>query len=188
MSDLSQYPPQDVALVTRVRALLQPTLDAFAPMSSVPVAFWGALVCGETGQWIVHNLDVPSHTDWNIVDALTQVENSVREKLWSIDKPRLDDWIGQGFTLLELGSSYGLTQIEGYNLADFKHTIAEANDPAMHFTVAAELLARNIEQFGLDPQKDFMELANTWNSGSPTSKTVPPEYAQNVVRRMEIWG
>jgi hypothetical protein len=182
---MDYYPPQELAIVTRVRGLVKPVLDVFEPQSSVPESFWGALTINETGQWLIHNLDVPARFEAGVYAGFQDVLAGKRISYEGFTQARLQNL---GVTYLRaLSSSHGLTQVMGYNAVALKHQIAELDDPATHYHIAAELMAEFTEQFGLDPRKDFASMAQCWNGGHPGAHTVPPEYAENLMLRKAIW-
>ena len=185
MAGPSQFPAVEVQLVTRVKGLLQPTLDAFAPTSSIPVSFWGALTCGETGEWLIHNLIVPPRLEPTVFQHLMDVLTSTELDYGGLKRADLAGLAAD--EIRALASSHGLTQVMGYNAVVLGHQVAELDDPATHYPIAARLMAQFNERFGLDPAKDFAEMATCWNGGHVGAKTVPPEYAANLVLRKSIW-
>ena len=93
--------------------------------------------------------------------------------------------------LRALGTSWGLTQIMGYNAAAkgvrVGFTGEEARAPETNLALAVEMLADFARRFHLDLARDFQALLHTWNTGSPDGRTFDPEYVPRALKRMGIY-
>jgi len=187
MADLSQFPAPEVALVTRVKGLVHMVLDLFSLSNSIPDSFWGALTCGETGAYLWHDLTVPAREEPAVLRHFENVLSGAEEAYGGFKQAELSRLSSD--QVKALASSHGLTQVMGYNALSMGFEVSDLDDPHKHFDIAAALMARFCEQFGLDPLKDFEDMATCWNAGhpGPTAHTIPPEYAANVILRMQIW-
>lgn len=181
---------EEIELMQRVKRLAGPYLEVFAPNSSVPESWWAALTANESGEWLIHNTIIPAHFDQNIYSILLAVRDDdlARHSRWgSITSSMLAGMSDDD--LRKYSSSYGLTQVEGYNVLVWPGvSIDDLNDPAKHYALAARLLAEDIQRFGLDPKNDFEPMFRCWNSGSPNGKTWDPDYAANGLARMALWS
>jgi hypothetical protein len=90
--------------------------------------------------------------------------------------------------LLAWATSWGWTQLMGYHAIEWRVDVADLVDPEKHYRFAAKLMAGFVEQYQLDPTKDFDQMARCWNTGSPAGKTYDPAYVANLLARMEAWG
>lgn len=87
-----------------------------------------------------------------------------------------------------LATSWGLTQILGYNTFPIAMTIEELQTPDGNLACATHMLAAFCVDFRLDPTKDFEPMFRCWNGGHPTAQTFDPEYVPNGLKRMAIWN
>ena len=179
----------DQELMQRVDTICGPLFDAISPpthpATSYPKAFIMALTANETGIWLVHNDVVPSRFEETVYAHLLDVLDARTKGYGSITAQSLD-----GATLDQLhdySTSWGLTQIMGYECLAWKVALTEIQNPATHYNYTLRLLNEFERQYMLDPEKDFMEFARCWNAGGPHGKTFDPNYAQNLVDRMEAW-
>lgn len=93
----------------------------------------------------------------------------------------LDDEI-----LRELASSWGFTQIMGYQMVGRRGTVRNLPDPAFHYHVALQLLAEFAHDYQLDLTCEFEELFRCWNTGRPYGSTADPDYVEKGLRLMEL--
>jgi hypothetical protein len=183
---LDGFPPEKVATVERVRKLVKPVLDSYSDLAGVPQSFWGALTINETGPWIIHNLVVPKRFEQGVLAKLTDVLYGQRTTACGMDYDAIVRAMATE-RLKDIASSHGLTQIMGYHAVLRSLPIADLNDPAKHYTVAARVMKDFLRQYQLDPVKNAPEMAHCWNSGSPHGKTYDPLYESNLMVRKAIW-
>jgi hypothetical protein len=68
-------------------------------------------------------------------------------------------------------------------------TFRDLQQPDTHYGCASQLMAQFCGRFGLDPSKDFEEMARCWNTGQPSGvPTYDPNYVPNLLNRMRIWA
>jgi hypothetical protein len=86
-----------------------------------------------------------------------------------------------------LATSWGLTQIMGYEAIafDIEVPILESPDAGLRYT--CRLLALMGSGRGLDLSKDFSEMFDCWNTGRPHAPTADPKYIPNGLARMQIY-
>lgn len=89
--------------------------------------------------------------------------------------------------LLAWATSWGWTQLMGYHSIEWKVNVSDLVDPVKHYRFAAKLMAGFVEQYELDPAKDFEQMARCWNTGGPDGATYDPQYVPNLLSRMEVW-
>lgn len=99
--------------------------------------------------------------------------------------------------LIALATSWGPTQIMGYQVLGFRGSvvappyreqISSLNVPESHFAICVSLLGQFKNEFHLpDPAVDASGYFHCWNSGSPGGRTFDPNYAANGIRRMKIY-
>jgi hypothetical protein len=90
--------------------------------------------------------------------------------------------------LRELATSWGYTQIMGYHMVARAGTVRDLLDPARHYRLALELLAGFIEEYQLDPAREFAEMFCCWNTGRPYANTFDPHYVERGLARMELYA
>jgi hypothetical protein len=94
--------------------------------------------------------------------------------------------------LHDLATSWGLTQIMGWHLAEFQSGLGVTYllTPKGNVDFALRLLAWFAEHYGLDLARDFADLFDCWNSGDPMRgrvSTFDPNYVPNGLRRMSLY-
>lgn len=175
----------ELDLMKRVRRLAGPYLDTFAPSSSIPIAFWAALTAGESGAWLIHDTRIPPRLEPTILTKLIDVALGRKLRYGQLTTAMLEQL--EPSDLKPLASSYGFTQILGYNTLLWGMVIADLDNPATHYPLAARLMADFVTQFDLDNTKDFAEMGQCWNAGSVDAPTLSPDYVPNLLKRMAIW-
>lgn len=90
--------------------------------------------------------------------------------------------------LRELATSWGLTQIMGYQIVGRKATVRDLIDPQFHYHFAVQLLTEFARRFCLELSRDFEALFRCWNTGNPESETFDPDYVTRGMRRMQLYG
>ena len=91
-----------------------------------------------------------------------------------------------------LATSYGLTQVMGYEAIAFHlDGFARLADPAGELPITLNMLADFARRFGLDLSASSSaaagELFDCWNSGRPHAPTADPQYIPNGLARMQIY-
>ena len=89
--------------------------------------------------------------------------------------------------LLRWSTSWGWTQLMGYHALEWGIAVSDLWSPAMHYPLAARLMAGFVKQYQLDPKTEFEQMARCWNTGRPDGATYDPKYVQNLLARMEEW-
>ncbi len=90
--------------------------------------------------------------------------------------------------LRELATSWGLTQIMGYQIVGRKAAVRNLMDPQFHYRLAVELLTEFAFRFRLKLSRDFEALFCCWNTGQPEGETFDPDYVPRGMRRMQLYG
>ncbi len=89
--------------------------------------------------------------------------------------------------LRELATSWGFTQIMGYQAIARKSAARNLLDPQFHFQMAVEILTDFARRFRLKLSQDFEALFRCWNTGHPDGKTFDPDYVAKGIRRMKLY-
>jgi len=89
--------------------------------------------------------------------------------------------------LLRWSTSWGWTQLMGYHALEWGIAVSDLWSPALHYGLAARLMAGFVKQYALDPKTEFEPMARCWNTGGPEGKTYDPAYVPNLLSRMEAW-
>lgn len=95
-----------------------------------------------------------------------------------------DYWLQR---LDSLATSWGLTQIMGYEAIAFNIEIAVLQDPAQELQYTRRLVTMMATGAGLNLHKDFSEMFDLWNTGRPHAPTADPQYIPNGLARMALY-
>jgi hypothetical protein len=175
-------------LMANVKRICGPLFDAISQPTApttFPKSFVMALTANETGIYLVNNPDVPPRFEPAIYGQLLATQTTgkafgsiTQAMLMSVATDRLRQY----------ASSWGLTQIMGYNVLPWEGwNLADIQNPETHYKATLRLLDEFARDFWLDPAKDFLEFFRCWNTGNPHGKTFDPNYADNGIARMEAY-
>ena len=192
----------NTALMTRIRAAWGDAIVLACASSSVPPSFLAALIANESGG------NASAHRfEKGVLDSLWEVllgrapaygslkRNDLVQFLLALDSS-LAPGAGApeaGLTrsmlrLDSLATSYGLTQVMGYEAIAFHlDGVARLADPAGELPITLNMLADFAHRFGLDLAADFPELFDCWNTGRPHHPTADPQYIPNGLARKAIY-
>ena len=94
--------------------------------------------------------------------------------------------------LMDLATSWGPTQIMGYQVIDMALTVADLQNPTNHFHATVMLLKGFAQEWDLDLAMPLPEVVlsffRCWNSGKPDGATADPLYVANGVRHMVLYA
>jgi hypothetical protein len=94
---------------------------------------------------------------------------------------------GQEQVLRKMATSWGLTQIMGYQIVGRTETVQDLLDPLQHYQFAVVLIQELARGFHLDVARDFEPLFRSWNAGHPTGETFDPNYVSHGLERMQLY-
>jgi hypothetical protein len=86
-----------------------------------------------------------------------------------------------------LATSWGLTQIMGYESIALGFPVADLQIPGDSLHQTQRMLSDFAAEFKLNPQADFAQLFDCWNTGRPHAATADPQYIVNATSRMQIY-
>jgi len=90
--------------------------------------------------------------------------------------------------LASLATSFGLTQVMGYEAIAFHTNGVEAlQQPLSSLVVTVKMLAQFSSRFGLDLTADFGDLFDCWNTGRPHAPTADPQYVPRGLARLQLY-
>lgn len=192
----------DTLLMTSIRAKFGAAIDAACETSTVPAAFLAALIANESGG----NPDAKRFEKgvldslWNVLQGRAAAFGSIgRDDVLrylvpadilapSVSNGLLKSGILAALQHLDnLATSYGVTQIMGYEAIPFDIQAGALTDPvaALHYTT--RMLADFAKHYQLDLTRDFDELFRCWNTGRPHAQTADQNYSVNGIARMGIY-
>jgi hypothetical protein len=87
--------------------------------------------------------------------------------------------------LVDLATSFGYTQIMGWQSVILKRTVAEIRDASLHLMIACELLMKTASPYLV--RKDFESVLRIWNTGNPNGRTYDPQYVPNAMAVMNAY-
>lgn len=88
--------------------------------------------------------------------------------------------------IMDLATSWGATQIMGWQSIDLSLTVDDLKTPSTHFPACTRLLAKGIKDFKI-PADSYEPLFRWWNTGEPDGKTDDPNYVGKGLNRMHIY-
>jgi len=95
---------------------------------------------------------------------------------------------GQVQRMASLATSFGLTQVMGYESIAFHTNGVEAlQNPLSSLVITVKMLSQFASRFGLDLSKDFSAAFTCWNTGRPHSPTADPQYVPRGLERLQIY-
>jgi hypothetical protein len=194
----------EIALMQSIRDKYHNQIAQAAASSSVPGEFLAALVANESGgrpdakrfeRAVLASL-------WEVLQGRAAHYGSIgRGDLYVYLLPAVGDleppadlrtFVSGNLTtalqrLDSLATSWGLTQIMGYEGIAFDCEPGAFQDPvgALHYT--CRMLALESTGRGVDLSKDFSEMFDIWNTGRPHAPTADPQYIPNGLARMNIY-
>jgi hypothetical protein len=89
-----------------------------------------------------------------------------------------------------LATSWGLTQIMGYEVFDFSAvspTIDKLQTVDGGLQLTLLMLAKFAARFQFDLATDAKDMFDCWNTGRPNVRTFDPQYIPNGLRRMALY-
>jgi hypothetical protein len=180
-------------LMAKVKTVCGPWIQVFsAPASIYPEAFLAALTANESG-------GDPTKTRLEPVDLaeLAQVLIGHKANFGSIGAQDLGGYLSVGDAkgivqqLVNLATSWGPTQIMGYQALAGKYSLAELPNLQTHYRHATSVLDDFGRRFGLT-EHTWPDVAwqyfRCWNTGHPNGTTADPAYVTNGLARMTIYG
>jgi hypothetical protein len=196
------HPSAEIELMTRIRDKWGATIADARKNAAIPEAFLAALVANETGG----NADA-KRFEHGVLAALWEVLQGRKAAYGSIGRDDLFNHIalavgtqpplsasglvGRISNALQfvdgLATSWGLTQVMGYEAIVFGVSFADLQNPVYGLRTSLRMLSQFAERYQLDLGKDFSELLDCWNSGRPHSPTADPQYIPNGLLRMQIY-
>jgi hypothetical protein len=192
----------DAKLMEEIRAKWGQEIARARLASSVPESFLAALVANESGgDPNAHRFEKGVlHDIWEVLQGRSQAYGSIKrvDLLNYLMAPVVSLPVGQNGvasivsgTLLRvdgLATSWGLTQIMGYETLPLRTTIADLRFPASSLRETLRILADFANRWQLDLASEFAELFRCWNTGRPhNATTADPNYVPNGIARMKIY-
>jgi transglycosylase-like protein with SLT domain len=174
----------EAALMARLHQSLGEAFERATAGTLLPSAFLAALVANESG-----GRAHASRFEQAVFGALQKVRQGRRPRYGGFIREQLQDKTpGE---LRALATSWGLTQIMGFNAAARGIAVGFTGesllDPESHLALAVQMLSEFAARFKLDLARDFAALFNTWNTGSPDGRTFDPDYVPRGLRRLELY-
>lgn len=87
----------------------------------------------------------------------------------------------------ELATSWGLTQIMGYESIAFGVPVPSLMSPVSGLQITCRMLAQFAQRKQLDLGKSFPELFDCWNTGRPHAPTADPAYIPRGLARLDLY-
>jgi hypothetical protein len=186
----------DAELMAEIRTEWGALIAQVCHTSSVPPAFLAALVAGESGGDPNAKRFEPSvlASLWEVLLGRKASFGSIgRAQLLTYVIPSETTSVDNSLQLIDgLASSWGLTQIMGYNFIALGvaplSLVAWAKDPENSLQRSISLFAAFAHEFDLDLAEEPAELFRCWNTGRPNGETTDPRYVDNGLARMKLYS
>jgi hypothetical protein len=192
----------NTVLMTRIQAEWGAMITEVSKTSTVPPAFLAALVANETG-------GNPHETRFErgALAALWEVLLGRKEAYGSIRRDDLFDHISAAVGAQPpissagllgpitgalrfvdgLATSWGLTQIMGYEAIVFGISFTDLQNPLIGLRTSLKMVSQFASRDDLDVRRDFSQMFDCWNTGRPHAPTADPQYIPNGLARMKIY-
>lgn len=198
---------EETALMHSIHTKFAAEIQQAAAGSSVPAEFLAALVANETGGnpqeirfekgvlasiWEVLQGRASHFGSLNHDDIFSYVSALMNGSIQPADVGPAKEWGRQQISQVllridSLATSWGLTQIMGYEAIPFRVDVSTFLNPLASLHYTCRLLSMMATGKGLDLTKDFSELFDCWNTGRPNAPTADPRYIPNGLARMAIY-
>lgn len=178
----------NIALMQSIEEKWGVAISAACKSSSVPPEFVAALIANESGGDPTKDRFEPG--------VLTSLWQVLMGRSGSFGSIKLADLLlfaagrslNSSFLAIDnLATSWGLTQIMGYEGIAFGVPITDLQMPATSLGITLRMLGQFASRFQLDMTRDFDEMFRCWNSGRPHAVTSDPNYSPNGLARMAIY-
>ena len=196
----------DPELMAAIREKYGSFIDAAVEGTPFPASLLAALVANESGL-----NESAARFEPAVFGELAFVLTGRKAAFGSIGAQDLGEWLGRVsmdksnggrlspqaavvLALQNLATSWGPTQIMGYQAVAGKYDLSELPNLQTHFHRAVAMLEDFGRRFNIrqpDSFADFPAVAQIyftcWNTGSPNGKTFDPHYAANGLARMSLY-
>jgi hypothetical protein len=191
----------DAELMAEIRTKWGALIAQVCHTSSVPPAFLAALIAGESG-----GDPNAKRFEPGVLASLWEVLLGRKTSFGSIGRTQLLTYAQTGSPVIPctldyslqrldgLATSWGLTQIMGYNAVNHMFSpgvVAKAEvlaDPGANMEQTITMLAAFAHEFDLDLATEAADLLRCWNTGRPNGQTADPRYVDNGLARMKLYS
>lgn len=185
----------DQALMRLIHDQYDATIRQVGKAASVPPAFLAALIANESG-----GNPAVKRFEPNVLTQLWAVFMGRKAAFGSIGLTDLIDyvvadggagqappWTGALQSIDRLATSWGLTQIMGYNAIELSTSIGKLQTADGNLAAAIRLVTQFAARYSLDYDSDAGDLLRCWNTGRPDGTTFDPSYVPNGLARLQLY-
>jgi len=147
----------------------------------LPEAFIAALIAGESG-----GSNNAKRFEPGVYRHLVRVQAGLSTRYGVLAESDLSGLSDEA--LRGLATSWGATQVMGYNALCHGVDYLTLETPGVSMALTVRMLLGFAKEFNLDPAKDFGALFKCWNTGRPDGKTSEALYAYNGLGRMRLYA
>jgi hypothetical protein len=190
----------DTALMSHIKGQWGAGISQICKSSPIPEAFVAALVANESG-----GKPDAKRFEHGVLASLWDVLAGRNAAYGSLGADDISRFILAGATgaaaggiraiftaalqqLDGLATSWGLTQVMGYEAIVFGMPLSDLAVPAKCLGVTLRMLTVIAHSRHLDVMNDFPQLFDCWNTGRPHAPTADPQYIPNGLARMKIYA
>lgn len=197
---------QEIALMQTIRGKWHAEIDQAAALTGVPADFLAALIANESG-----GNPSAKRFERGVLASLWEVLQGRSAAFGSIGAQDLRLYILSGEMapvvggpdntiayfdaavhramqrLDSLATSWGLTQIMGYEAIPFHVEVATLADPGFGLVASGRMLKDFAARNNLSLTSDYVMLFDCWNTGRPHAPTADPQYIPNAVERVALY-
>jgi len=89
--------------------------------------------------------------------------------------------------LMDMATSWGLTQIMGYHTLGTGRPARDLAEPEFNVIKSISILESFARRWAIDAAKQSEKLLDAWNTGRPNGKTYDPDYIPRGILRMGLY-
>jgi hypothetical protein len=185
--------PAELELMRQISKTMGDAIVSAFKASAIPTAFIAALVANESGgNPVASRFEAAAFADLALTfagfkPAFGSIATQELETIMAGLAPAQVIMKLRNFT-----TSWGPTQIMGYQSIARHYPLSELTQISTHFKHTAELLAGFVAEWKLPivtamPRETLAALFRCWNTGRPDGFTTDPEYLSKGFSRMMIY-
>jgi hypothetical protein len=189
----------DHDLMAKIKTTCGPFIDEAVAGTPYPAAFLAALTANESG-----GDPAATRFESSVLGQLVQVLIMRKSNFGAIDETNIVKYLRKTLSpngsaaavppldlglvaLVNLATSYGPTQIMGYQALAGGFDLGELSNLGTHYKHAIDMLDDFARRFELAADAGMALFFHCWNAGSPAGRTFDPQYTSNGLSRMAIY-
>jgi hypothetical protein len=181
--------PQEIALMQSIRNKYHTEIEQACDGTGIPPEFIAALIANESG-----GDPTKKRSEKNVLAQLWEVLMGRSAAFGSIGRADIALWLPDSSpfrsnlqTIDDFATSWGLTQIMGYEIIPWGIVIAGLQTVPTSLRYTTKMLLDFAKRDSLSFSLNQSELFDCWNSGRPHAPTADPNYIPNGLARLALY-